>query len=270
MDDTDIPYGPVKIIEGPHKGRIGYYDDTDTEYDEDINWDEIGDVDEVAGPSVAIVYFGSFFVAKEHYLIPFDYIRTVTTDDLMKRREELSRLCGAFTETDDPKKELVYLTELHYVESTLIDRMIEARFKRTEKGRKIFISHSSTDKPFARWIATDLKAAGHTPWLDEWDIEVGESIPKRVSEGIAGADFVIVVLSENAVNSKWVENEWHAKYWDEIESGKIHVLPALYKDCELPALLKTKKYADFRNSYNDGLYDILSAINSLKDEGQVS
>ena len=121
MDVMDIPYGPVKIIEGPHKGRIGYYDDTDTEYDEDIKWDEIDDDEEVAGTPVAIVYFGDFFIAKEYYLIPFDYIRLVNTDDLMIRREELSRLCGAFSKTHDPKKELVYLTELHYVESTLVE-----------------------------------------------------------------------------------------------------------------------------------------------------
>lgn len=39
MDPNEILYGPVKIVDGPHSGRIGYYDDEDSEFDEDIDWD---------------------------------------------------------------------------------------------------------------------------------------------------------------------------------------------------------------------------------------
>jgi hypothetical protein len=77
------------------------------------------------------------------------------------------------------------------------------------------------------------------------------------------ADFVVVVLSEHAVHSRWVEREWHAKYWSEVEAGHIQVLPVLLRDCEIPELLKTKKYADFRENYNDGLEDVLLTIDSL-------
>jgi len=163
----------------------------------------------------------------------------------------------------DHDEELSFLSELHYVDSVLVDRMIQARYSNTSNGSKIFISHSSKDKAFATWIGTDLKGAGHKPWFDEWDIRVGESIPQKISEGISEADFIIVILSENAIESKWVEREWQTKYWDEIQKGKIHVLPALYKDCAIPELLKTKKYADFRNNYNDGLEDLLVAIDRL-------
>lgn len=43
------------------------------------------------------------------------------------------------------------------------------------------------------------------------------------------------------------------------------VLPLLIEDCKVPELLKTKKYADFRSNYNDGLEDILYAIDRLLD-----
>lgn len=279
----DLDWGPVFITDGPHKGRIGYYDDKDSIFsdEEDIDpellgcrsWREpegIDDIDEgVKVLDVAVVYFGDFFLAKGYYLIPHEFLRPVTTDDLMKRRGELHNLCGRFARIKDPELDLepaeedAYLRELHYVDSILVDRMIQARYSNAEKAMKIFISHSSKDKPFARWIGTDLKAAGHSPWLDEWAIKVGESIPAKISEGIKDADFVIVILSSHAVNSNWVEREWQNKYWDEVSKGKIQVLPVLYKDCEIPELLKTKRYADFRNSYNDGLEDILAAINHL-------
>ncbi|MDO6513347.1 toll/interleukin-1 receptor domain-containing protein [Neptuniibacter sp. 2_MG-2023] len=274
-------WGPVIVIKGDHKGKIGYYDDNDSLFSDEENidpdfwdsdsWRDVEGVEEenLKALDVAIVYFGDFFIAKGYYLLPHDYIRAVTTDDLMKRREELHDLCGRFARIRDPdldvepEEEDSFLRELHYVDSTLVDRMIEARYSNVENGASIFISHSSEDKPFARWVATDLKASGHKPWLDEWEINVGESIPAKISLGVKEADFVIVILSENSINSNWVEREWQNKYWDEVSSGNIHVLPVLYRDCEIPELLKTKKYADFRNSYNDGLEDVLSAINHL-------
>jgi hypothetical protein len=274
MSSREIPFGPVFVINGAHAGRIGYYDDEDTEYPEDIDWDTIPEGAEVEGTNVGIVYFGDFFVAKGYYVIPIEYLREVTTDDLMRRREELHDLCGSFAraknpELDlEPEEEFDYLAELHYVESVLVDRMIQARYSRSGGGAKIFISYSSKDKAFATWLGTDLKAAGHTPWFDEWDIRVGESIPLKISEGLSAADFVIVVLSEHAVNSRWVEKEWHTKYWTEVERGQVAVLPVLLRDCEIPELLKTKKYADFRENYNNGLEDVLVAVDTyIKERG---
>ncbi|MEM8780739.1 MAG: toll/interleukin-1 receptor domain-containing protein [Cyanobacteria bacterium P01_G01_bin.49] len=276
MNIEDMPYGPVKIIDGIHTGRIGYYDDDEIEFDDDIDWQSISEeeVETIKGRDMAIVYFGDMIVTinKGPYLIPAEYIRPVTIDDLMKRREELYRLCGGFKPIDDPDlildeyEQLDYCQELHYVDTILLDRIISARYSDQKGGAKVFISHSSKDKVFARWISTDLKAAGHTPWFDEWDISVGESIPQKISQGIEEADFVIVILSEDAINSHWVEREWQAKYWDEVQKRTIQVLPVLYQDCELPALLKTKRYADFRHNYNIGLEDILSAITKFQEK----
>jgi hypothetical protein len=125
---------------------------------------------------------------------------------------------------------------------------------------KLFISHSSQDKEFARQLAEDIKQIGHTPWLDEWEIKVGESIPKRIEQGVAEADYVVLVLSPNSTASNWVEAEWRAKYWNEAEQGQIMVLPALIADCEIPGLLKPKRYADFRKSYSVGLVQLMAAI----------
>lgn len=43
------------------------------------------------------------------------------------------------------------------------------------------------------------------------------------------------------------------KQRDEVQNGQIQILPVLYEDCTLPELLKTKKYAGFRENYNGGL-----------------
>lgn len=270
MTTDNIPYGPVYITDGLHSGRIGYYDDDDVEFSEDIDWANIDDDDPEAIQSqrVAIVYFGDIFLADGYYLIPDRFVREVTTADLMKRREELHDQIGRFAAGRgipeiDPEERVDLLTELHLVEGALVDRMIHARYGNKGQGAKIFISHSSKDKKFATWLGTDLKASGHTPWFDEWDICVGESIPEKISNGLSDANFIVVVLSSNSIKSKWVEREWHTKYWSEIEKNQTIVLPLLIEDCDIPELLKTKKYADFRWNYNDGLEDVLHAIDRL-------
>lgn len=125
---------------------------------------------------------------------------------------------------------------------------------------KIFISHSSKDKKFVFQLGKDLRERGHEPWLDEWEIKVGECIPSKIDQAIGEADYVIIVLSPDAVNSGWVEREWQSKYWDEMKKNKTLVLPILISDCQLPNLLKTKKYADFRNDYRVGIANLIAAI----------
>jgi hypothetical protein len=152
------------------------------------------------------------------------------------------------------------LEELLLIEEELSNRVMLSRFSSTNAGKSIFISHSSKDKPFAEWLALELVSAGHSPWLDEWRIRVGESIPLKISDGIQRCDALVVILSQHAVESKWVENEWQAKYWDEIKDERVRVLPILLKPCEIPSLLRPKKYADFTDDYGKGLRDLLIGL----------
>ncbi|HEY6323041.1 MAG TPA: toll/interleukin-1 receptor domain-containing protein, partial [Thermoanaerobaculia bacterium] len=66
------------------------------------------------------------------------------------------------------------------------------------------------------------------------------------------ATFMVLLLSRHAVTSSWVEREWRAAHWNEIESNSVALLPVLFDDCDIPPLLRTKKYADFRASFDDG------------------
>jgi formylglycine-generating enzyme required for sulfatase activity len=125
---------------------------------------------------------------------------------------------------------------------------------------KIFLSYASEDKLFALRLAVDLESIGHKVWIDEWEIRVGDCIAARVEQGIAQADYVVILLSRFSVESGWVDREWKAKYWDEVSQKKTMVLPVLTEDCSIPILLKTKRYADFRTSYSDGLSKLADAL----------
>lgn len=277
MPENSLKYGPVLIVGGEHKGRVGYLDDKDHLFSDDSlaqefqscsDWHQAGEeLGNLLCLDMGYIYFSEFMHQVEYEWIPCEYLEPVTTDSLFRRRNELFHNYALLDySADSVHTEVEILHEYHCVDTLLVDRMIKARFSDAGNGDVVFISHASADKRFARWLCTDLRAAGYSPWLDEWEIKVGESIPKKLSEGLDTASAMVVVLSPHAVESEWVEREWQAKYWDEVNDRRVMVLPVLYQDCDIPKLLKMKRYADFRTGYNEGLTDLLHAIASLSNE----
>lgn len=231
-------HGPVYVTKGPHRGRIGYLDDTETE----------------GRTTYGIVYFGLMGITAHHSQIPLSYLRQVNTNDLLTRHEELWRGLTPYLPNPSQGSERVQsLEEIALVLGQLGDRMFHAQFHNRHEGARIFLSHASADKAFVRGLAVDLNALGYRPWLDEWEILGGESIPSRISEGLEEADFVLVVLSKSSTASKWVESEWQAKYWKEISARQVFIVPLLLDDCLIPTLLAPKKYIDFRGGYAEAL-----------------
>ncbi|MEU7790886.1 toll/interleukin-1 receptor domain-containing protein [Amycolatopsis sp. NPDC049159] len=87
-------------------------------------------------------------------------------------------------------------------------------------------------------------------------------MPVKVSRGIDECDYLLVLLSPISVESGWVQHEWSAKYWSEVESGEIRVIPVLLEDCAVPTLLRAKIYADVRSDYASGLEQIVDSLSS--------
>lgn len=255
-------YGPVVVRHGKTRLRIGYYDDD--EYDPRRRRD------------MAIVYFCEppLLTTSTCELVDYSKLSPIDTDALLTRHHQLHQFLHAAIRADstgqrritDYKPLYELSLELTYVSSLLTERMIDARMNEGRVGgRRVFISHSSLDKQVATWLSVDLANESHEPWLDEWEIRAGESIPSKIAHGIDQCDYLLVLLSPHAVASGWVEREWQAKYWSEVQEGRVRVIPVLLADCTVPTLLRTKKYADFRSAYRDGLEQVLDAIGRRDD-----
>lgn len=130
-----------------------------------------------------------------------------------------------------------------------------------DRGRRIaFLSHSSLDKPFIRQLAADLTANGIDVWLDEQRIRVGDSIPEKIAQGLAGSDFFLIGMSQHSANSAWVQKELNNAMVNEVQRRKVHILPLRLDDTPMPQIISDKKYADFSKSYKAGLKDLLAAM----------
>lgn len=134
----------------------------------------------------------------------------------------------------------------------------------------VFLSHNANDKPFVRQLARDLTLAGITVWLDEAEIKLGDSLLAKIEDGINGSDYLAVVLSPNSVGSSWVQRELRIALTQEIDGKTVKVLPLLYRDCQIPAFLNDKLYADFRDEsgYGAALTLLLDRLGLNADDEQ--
>lgn len=113
---------------------------------------------------------------------------------------------------------------------------------------KVFLSHSSIDKPLLESFIGQLKGKLDLQfpadiWLDKWKIVPGEDIHQEVERGVDIADIVVLFASESSLNSGWVDKEWRTKHAEEISSKNIRVVVAILdktKPEDLPAFLKGK------------------------------
>lgn len=167
---------------------------------------------------------------------------------------------------------VIFLGYIFYqtLRSPLMVRLRERQKKRisgfpTESKdtmRPIFISYSHRDKKFVDRLSTDLRNAGMKVWLDVKDIKVGDSISKKIEEGISGCDFFCLVISKHSIDSNWVEREFRTALHAQLTSGTTpKILPILvHKNVESPKFLADIKYADFSQNYNRGLEQLLDAL----------
>jgi CRISPR/Cas system CMR subunit Cmr4 (Cas7 group RAMP superfamily) len=129
----------------------------------------------------------------------------------------------------------------------------------------VFISHSSVNKQIARRLANDLRVGGCRVWLDEHEILVGDSVQRRLGEGIEKADFVVLLISEPAVASSWVRDEIEAALAREKSTTpeRIIVLPALVEDLgpeRIPTMIRTRRWASLHRNYHLGITELLKSI----------
>lgn len=124
----------------------------------------------------------------------------------------------------------------------------------------VFISHRGSDRELAEQLAEDICEAGHQAWLDEWDIKVGDSIVEEINKGLEGANYFVLCYSSEGVNSSWMSREWMSALARQLDGHGVKILPVLLTGGEPPAILADVKYADLVEDWDQGVADLLEAM----------
>ncbi len=92
-----------------------------------------------------------------------------------------------------------------------------------------FISHASEDtEAVARPLAEALTKAGLRVWLDRTELRIGDSLRRKIEEGLAQSRFGIVILSKNFLSKDWPQRELDGLMAIE-EAGQKVILPVWHE-----------------------------------------
>lgn len=120
---------------------------------------------------------------------------------------------------------------------------------------RVFLCHSSQDKPIVRELYQRLNAEGWIdPWLDEEKLLPGQDWDMEIEKAVETADVVIIFLSNNSVTKEgYVQRELRKilDVSDEKPESAIFIIPLRLEDCLLPRRLKKWQFVDYfpQNKY---------------------
>lgn len=118
----------------------------------------------------------------------------------------------------------------------VVARMVQWRQTKLDRGRvavsqpRIFVSHSHKDDHFTQRLVDDLHAAGAQVWVDKVGITNGNFM-QRIDEALQQCDWMVLVLTPDAIASKYVQNEVYTAL-HRVQQGYMRdVIPLLAAPC---------------------------------------
>jgi len=90
--------------------------------------------------------------------------------------------------------------------------------------RDVFISHASEDKDqIARPLANALIEKGLSVWFDEYELTLGDSLRRKIEEGLRSSRFGVTILSHHFFSKRWPQIELDGLF--ALETGSKKILP---------------------------------------------
>jgi hypothetical protein len=84
----------------------------------------------------------------------------------------------------------------------------ELAAKEDDRQFDVFISHASEDKDeVVRPLAVALQSGGLSVWYDEFELKIGDSLRRKIDQGLANSRFGVVVLSKAFFGKGWTNYE---------------------------------------------------------------
>lgn len=135
---------------------------------------------------------------------------------------------------------------------------------------RIFLCHSSSDKPNVRELYQELRADGIDPWLDEEKLLPGQNWQLEVRKAVRSSDIVIVCLSRTAINKAGYihkEIKYALDIADQQPEDTIFIIPVRFEECEVPERLCKWQWVDlFEDHGYEKLMNSLSKVQIDKKE----
>lgn len=175
------------------------------------------------------------------------------------RLEELLAALERERPRDFPKH---FAEQPHHIES---ESQRKTAIKRNP--RQIFVSHAHQDAEFAQRLAEDLRANGWETWIAPDNILPGEKWVEAINRGLTECGIFALVVSENALKSRWVESETNAAISLE-HRGEMRFVPLALESVSTPPLWGNYQQILFYDDYDRGFQQLLRHFEGGKQSAE--
>lgn len=112
---------------------------------------------------------------------------------------------------------------------------------------RVFLCHSSADKPDVRELQKRLRTEGIDPWLDEEKLLAGQDWEMEITKAVRASHVVVVCLSRGSITKEgFVQKEIKQALdvADEKPQGTIFLIPLKLEECEVPERLRRWQFVN--------------------------
>ncbi len=189
-------------------------------------------------------------------------LRKAEEKELKKAKENQLNFQRDLQRTIDKQKEqLDFLVNQNYSSNQNGDSIQE---QPNNKEYDFFISHASEDKDeFVRELAEALKAESLEVWYDEFELKIGDSLRKKIDNGLSKSKYGIVIISQNFISKNWTEYELNGMVAREMNGHKV-ILPIWHKISKNEVLKYSPSLAD-KMALNTSIHTIDDIVKALKE-----
>jgi hypothetical protein len=108
-----------------------------------------------------------------------------------------------------------------------------------------------------------LTKAGLKVWFDEAELTMGDSLRRRIDEGLARCRFGVVILSPNFFEKDWPQKELDGLVAREDVSGEKAILPVWHKLTKAQVAKYSPTLADrLAGNSKDGIRSLVTKIDA--------
>lgn len=137
--------------------------------------------------------------------------------------------------------------------------------KASQRHLKVFLCHTSHDKPAVRVLYKCLKNDGIDVWLDEENLLPGQDWQKEIPKAVQTSDAIIVCLSTKSITKEgYVQKEinFALNIADEKPEGTIFIIPCRLGACNVPVRFSKWQYVDL--FFQKGIFSAIGYEKLLK------
>lgn len=142
-----------------------------------------------------------------------------------------------------------------------------------------FISYSCKDQELADRLHADLQKNGVRVWLATEDIKIGDKFRAVIDQAIRIHDKLLIILSENSIDSDWVEEEVETAFEKERKCQQTVLFPVRIDKAVMDtdqhwaaSIRRTRHIGDFscwkdHDSYQKSFSHLLRALRPEENNG---